>query len=192
METCVSATLLIPRIPDPPASVPGQAVPGIDRYVGKSVEAFCPFHYGKVKDAENHCAHFVCHALGIQVGTTCESLLSWPATQVYLKEGIPKGTKGYTVRVNELYNSLKKKGNWKAGKADPCLIFATRSSNISLDRQKMGTESKKHVGYYANGEVWHYGNTEDVVKRDTLADFQAKFRKSYGSTVLFLHGVPLP
>lgn len=180
---------LIPKIPNPPAAAPGKPAPGIDRYVGKSVEAFCPFHYGKVKDAQNHCAHFVCHALGIQVGTTCESLLSWPEIKVYLKEGVPKGSKGYTVRVNDLYNSLKDKGGWEGRKADPCLIFATRPSNISVDRQKMGSESRKHVGYFAHGEVWHYGNTDDEVKRDTLAVFQAKFQKNYGSTVLFLYGV---
>jgi hypothetical protein len=178
----------VPRIPTPPPVAVGAALPGIDRYVGKSVEGFCQFHYGKVKDSENHCAHFVCHALGIQVGTTCESLLSWGVVKTNIKEGISPKTKGYTVRVNNLYNSLSSVGDWDKRSIDPCLIFATLPSNISVDRLTMGSQSKKHVGYYAGGDVWHYGNTNDLVYRDPLATFQAKFKKAYGATVVFLFG----
>lgn len=37
--------------------IPGLGVDKLSAYVGKSVEDFCPFGYGKKKDVQNHCAH---------------------------------------------------------------------------------------------------------------------------------------
>lgn len=182
------AIVAIPRIPSPPAAAPGVATPGLDRYVGKSVEDFCEFHYGKIDDDENHCAHFVCHAVGIQVGRTCESLLEWKQKSANIKAGMLATAKGYTVRVNELYNSLTDKGDWAKKNADPCLIFATLPSNITSDRSTMGSQPRKHVGYFASGTVWHYGNTDDEVKKDPIDFFQQKFKNNYGATVIFLYG----
>jgi hypothetical protein len=63
----------------PIACIPGLGLTDLDKYVGKTVEDFCAFGYGKKKDTENHCAHFVSHALNIQVGTTCTDLLPFRA-----------------------------------------------------------------------------------------------------------------
>jgi hypothetical protein len=156
------------------------------------VEDFCEFHYGQIGDEENHCAHFVCHALGIQVGLTCDSLLAWKQVKANRKAGLAASSRGYTVRVDVLYNSLVASGDWDKRTADPCLIFATLPSNISADRATMGQQRKKHVGYFAGGTVWHYGNTNDEVKRDSLAQFRQKFTRTYGSSVVFLYGaIPL-
>jgi hypothetical protein len=182
------AIVAIPKIPSPPTASPGVATPGLDRYVGQSVEDFCEFHYGEIGDEESHCAHFVCHAIGIQVGRTCESLLAWKQVSANIKAGMSATAKGYTVRVNELYNSLTERGDWAKRTADPSFIFATLPSNITVDRQTMGGQPKKHVGYFASGTVWHYGNTDDEVKKDSLDIFQQKFKKAYGSTVIFLYG----
>src|SRR5262249_24934509 len=107
-EGTAMAIPAIPRIPSP-APTPGIATPGLDRYVDQSVEDFCAFHYGNIGDDQSHCAHFVCHALGIQVGTTCNSLLDGKQVRINQRAGLSPSAMGYTVRVDDLYNSLTEK-----------------------------------------------------------------------------------
>ena len=161
---------------------------GLDRYVGHSVEDFCEFHFGTIKDAENHCAHFVAHVLGLQVGTTCESLLDWKHTRINYKAGL-KGKKGFTVRVNDLYNSLEVTGAWTGDVKAPCLMFTTPPHNfLNKDRTRMGSFRKKHVGIYSGAHVYNYGNTLDRVRKETPDEFMANFRKLYGGTTVFRYG----
>jgi hypothetical protein len=181
--------ILIPTIVGAGAVPPGStAVLGLDRYVDKSVEDFCEFHFGKIDDSENHCAHFVSHVLGLQVGTTCESLLDWAHTKANYKAGL-KGKKGYTVRVNDLYNSLKVTGDWSDSVAAPCLVFTTPPHNfLNKERMRMGSFKNKHVGIYSGTHIYNYGNTLDKVRKDTPAEFLAHFRKIYGGTTVFRYG----
>lgn len=189
------------------ACIPGAGVAGLKIYVGKSVEAFCPFGYGRDADTQNHCAHFVSHALNIQVGTLCTGLLPW---RVGAKDPLFRGStrgnraagmftgegeelsdfKGATVRVNDLYNSIDpgEKGDWDS-RPDPaadCLMFVTTPKNISKDRGTMGENSRKHVGIHTGGVVYNYGNTKDAVVDDLVEAFIKKFRHNYGADSIFL------
>src|SRR5262249_54097161 len=120
-------------------------------------------------------------------------LISWKQKRQNIKAGMGDTAKGYTVKVDQLYNSLVDKGDWNKRSADPCLIFATPPDNVDVHRTFMGGAPKKHVGYFASGTVWHYGNTDDEVKKDSLDVFQHKFKRAYGSTVVFLYGaLPSP
>lgn len=189
--------------------VSGAGVAGLSMYVGKNVEAICPFGYGRTGDSENHCAHFVSHALNISLGTTCAGLLPWKlkgtdpvlrssvsgnrALGLYTLDGKERvDFKGACTRVNEIYNSIgaKDKGDWDA-RPDPgadCLMFATIPDNISKDRGTMNNLSRKHVGIHTGGTIYNYGNTKDAVVDDSIEAFQKKFRQNYGKDVVFLWG----
>lgn len=190
------------------ACVPGAGVAGLKGYVGKSVESFCPFGFGRIgNDGENHCAHFVSHALNIHVGTLCTGLLPWKvgvndqkfrrsasgnraAGMFATDEGRLSDFKGATVRVNDLYNSIdpEEKGDWNKRldlKAD-CLMFVTTPKNVSEDRVTMGGSKLKHVGIHTGGLIYNYGNRKDAVVDDLVEVFIKKFQHEYGSSSIFL------
>jgi hypothetical protein len=50
----------------------------------------------------------------------------------------------------------------------------------------MGQMSRKHIGAHSGGSIYHYGNTDDEVRCDTIDQFQKKFRSSYGKDAVFL------
>jgi hypothetical protein len=177
--------------------IPGVGVANLNTYVAKSIEAICPLGYGKEGDAENHCAHFVSHALNIQVGSLCTDLLAYRSTSSSTRQGVRdneragmKGFRGGSIRVDDIYNSIvaESKGEFDARppEIDECLIYATLPANIDSKRTRMGSMSRKHVGIHRAGSIWHYGNTEDRVACDGVAAFQDKFRKNYGRGTLFL------
>lgn len=189
--------------------IPGLGVAGVANYVGKSVEEICPFGYGRKKDNQNHCAHFVSHALNIQVGTLCSLLLPWQlkgsspdplfrssvrlnqSAGLFTVDGKEKTAfRGASTRVNEIYNSINKdsKGDW-ASRPDAegdCLIYVTQPKNISEDRNTIGQMPAKHIGIHSGGNIYHYGNTDDQVKCDAVEAFEKKFMRSYGSDAVFL------
>ena len=194
--------------PVPISCIPGLGVANLSAYVGKSVEDFCPLGYGKKKDNQNHCAHFVSHALNIQVGKLCSDLLPYrakPLTASLIRSGVRDNElaglftldgkhrnpfKGGSTRVNDIYNSIGKdsKGDWDS-RSDPnadCLIYVTIPENISKDRAIMNEMSRKHVGIHYNGKIYHYGNTGDQVASDTIEQFKTKFKGSYGKDAVFL------
>jgi hypothetical protein len=196
---------------EPLVCIPGLGVEGVFAYVGKSVEDFCAFGYGKTGDPQNHCAHFVAHALNIQVGELCSNLLPWnvkdPAADKLFRAGEKQNLraglytledkakvplKGASTRVNEIYNSVPKdqKGDWDA-RPDPkanCLMCVTTPGNISKDRVNMGQAPKKHIGIHVDGKIYNYGNTNDQVVCDTIEEFQKKFKRNYGEDCIFLWG----
>ena len=67
-------------------------------YYQKSMTEICENHYDTT--AQNHCAHFVSHVLGLQLGMLCGDLTG-------------KRHTGASVRCNELYNRLLDRGPWK-------------------------------------------------------------------------------
>lgn len=143
----------------------------LDNYVGKSIEKICPLGFGKVGDAENHCAHFVSHVLKINdsfgFGLTCAGMTF---------EGKKKKDAGACLRVNEIYNHVE---DLETPNEKGCLVYFTLSSNIDKSGL-MGSQPKKHVGIYFQGFVYNYGNTKDAVRKNTLADLKAL----YGATTI--------
>ena len=71
------------------------------------------------------------------------------------------------------------------------MVYFTKSSNIGANGL-MGDIKLKHTGIYFSGNVWHYGNTGDQVKKQLLADFNRDMGTAYGSgTVTRFTAIPL-
>jgi hypothetical protein len=152
----------------------------LEPYLGKSIAAICSNHYST--PSQNHCAHFVAHALGIKIATLCGDM-AWKTRHT-----------GATVRVDELYNGLTYKGPWdqRPGHAVAQLIFVIRKDHVVSNVMQRGVP-EKHVGIYLDGAVYNYSNTHHrVVKDDSVDAFHAKFKHEYKgpSVSLFYGAVP--
>ena len=112
----------------------------LDARVGQSMSTICENHYDTVD--QNHCAHFVSHMLGLKLGTLCGDM-----------EWSTRGT-GASVRCNELYNLLLKRGPWKEAPSpsEGLLVFVTSASNVK--NNVMSAAPKKHVGIVSGGAVY--------------------------------------
>jgi hypothetical protein len=134
--------------------------------VGQGMAEICDNHY--TTESENHCAHFVSHALGIALATKCGDLAF--AT---------RGT-GATVRCNELFNGLPDRGAWAArpDKKMPLLVFVTFSQNVRGG--VMGMMPSKHVGIWFTQKVYNFSNTLHKVVWDPSPEaFLQKIGGSY-------------
>ena len=103
--------------------------------------------------------------------------------------------KGSVIRVDDIFNISPETGLWakRPLALSSCLIFVTVSGNIdqSGPRLKMRNSAKKHIGFFRDGFVWHYGNSQDKVVKDDQALFVRKFGHAYltaGQTVEFFYG----
>lgn len=141
----------------------------LDEYVGASIEEICVVGYGKVGDDENHCAHFVGHALslhsGLGIGRTCNQMTF---------AGKSQGASGACIRVDEIYNFCD---DLEAPAETGCLAYYTLSGNMHRDGT-MGQMRKKHIGIYFQGLVWNYGNTKDQVRCDAVAGLKRLYGKN--------------
>jgi hypothetical protein len=129
----------------------------------------------------NHCAHFVSHALDITVGMRCGSMK-------YATRG-----QGGSIRVNEVFNYCIDRGAWADRNVghNACLIFVTLASNVQAGaggQLVMGEHPRKHIGIHFGGDVWHYSNGQDKVIRESVSDFETRFRNNYGSNIGLYHG----
>src|SRR3954464_9020686 len=127
-------------------------------YLGKAIREICDNNY--VSDVDNHCAHFVAHALGYRFGVTCKMM------------GNGAGD-GATLRVQELFPKCGSVGVWSLRPVTfpTCLAFITRASNVNLSTKVMANVPRKHVGIYLGGFVWHYSNRQHKVERETPSQF---------------------
>ncbi|WP_419809441.1 hypothetical protein [Sphingomonas sp.] len=151
----------------------------LDDYVGKGVDNFCA--NGFTTAAQNHCAHFVSHALELQHGVLCGDM-KYDTRHT-----------GASMRCNELYNALTQRGAWAdaPGIQDGLLLFVTLTSNVSGDT--MGSAPKKHVGIVFGGKVYNFGNTAHVVRCEATVDaFKTRMGHAYGGMdkVSFFYAVP--
>ena len=130
----------------------------LDEYLGKPIGEICPNGYASEHD--NHCAHFVAHALGYHFGVTCQLMGTGTAS-------------GATLRVQELFPKCAKVGVWSLRPASlaTCLVFITRAANVNLGAKTMANVPKKHVGIFLNGSIWHYSNSQQKVVKETPAQF---------------------
>lgn len=151
----------------------------LDAYVGKEITDICEVGYDARGD--NHCAHFVSHALQLRHGFLCTGM----------KHGRPE--QGATLRCNDLFNALAQRGPWDEapGQQDGILIFITTTGNMT--GLQMGSYRKKHVGIVFGGKVYNYGNTEDRVRAEATVDsFKTRLGHAYGgmNAVSFYYAVP--
>jgi hypothetical protein len=123
-------------------------------YVGQRMGDICNNHYDT--PAENHCAHFVSHALGISTGLLCGSLTANVAAR----------NTGATVRCNELFNNLPVRGAWASRPLNrmPLLVFVTFTQNVAGNL--MGMMPSKHVGIVFAQNVYNFSNTNHIVRFD--------------------------
>jgi hypothetical protein len=124
---------------------------------------------------ENHCAHFVCHVLELDVGLDCK----------IHKDGSHPGA---CIRVQELFAECPQVGNWNNAPQGMKIVFVTDKSNVNLTAHTMRNVPKKHVGIFSDCHVYHYSNTQDLVIRQTPDAFLARFQATYGGTQRLFFG----
>jgi hypothetical protein len=127
---------------------------------------------------ENHCAHFVCHALDLDFGYTCKKA----------KGGLSSAA---NLRVHELFAKCPKVGKWADKPAGVVLAFVTAAGNVQLAAHTMSNVPNKHVGIFCNLYIWNYHNAFDKVAKETVGAFESRFKVAYGkSAALFFGTLP--
>lgn len=116
-----------------------------------------------VKDADNHCAHFVNHVLGFDAPLTCAQMTG-------------RSGPSANIRVHETFAACPVVGDFAQRPTDePCLAFTTQRSAVDLNARTMSNVPKKHIGIFCDGEIWHYSNSGRKVVRQTPAAFSQHF-----------------
>lgn len=130
-------------------------------YEGRHISGICTA-VRFVDDAQNHCAHFVNHVLGVSAPLNCGKLMGRPGPAA-------------NVRVHETFANCPSVGRFEDHPAEPCLAFVVQGSAVDLDAHSMQNVPKKHVGILCDGEIWHYSNTQRRVVRQAPSDFAQHF-----------------
>jgi hypothetical protein len=134
-------------------------------YEGRKINQICDLGFGRVGDAHNHCAHFVCHVLGIRGQRNCVAMVSGGRGR------------GVVMEVVELFTLCPDVGRWadRPSGLDPCLVFNTLVANVDLEHHRINythePRRNRHVGIYSQGRIWHYKNTLDKVVTQTPDQF---------------------
>lgn len=153
------------------------AVPDLEAFLGRNIARICDnrFHL----QSDNHCAHFVCHALGFSFSFNCRDH----------KGG---GRPGANIRVHEVFANCPRVGRWDdANTGIGQLIFVTRKDAVNLATRTMRNIPQKHIGIFQNNRVYHYSNTEKKVVKQTVPDFLDRFQRTYsGDQGLFFGEFP--
>lgn len=154
------------------------SIADLQAFVGKNIGAICSNGFDSA--AQNHCAHFVSHALGIGLGMKCGDMTFKT-----------KGT-GASIRCDELYNRLSRRGaiDKTTTLADGTLVFVLSARNVRANM--MANVPQKHVGIYHSNKVFNFSNSQHQVVADSLDRFHAKFKSIYagGDVSLFYAVVP--
>ncbi len=152
----------------------------LDGFVGKGMKDICGNGFSDA--GQNHCAHFVSHALGLQVGYLCSQMKKGPAP-------------GASIRCDELFNGIASRGAWSDDKAakNAILVFVTDAGNVQGNI--MAQVPRKHVGIVWAGAVYNYGNTLQAVRKEaSVADFLTRMKGAYhkDSNVSLFYAEPPP
>lgn len=143
----------------------------LDAFLGRHISSICT-EVKFVADAQNHCAHFVNHVLGIELPLTCGGLLG-------------KSGASANIRVHETFAACPRVGLFADRPDDePCFAFVTQRSAVDLGKHTMVNIPKKHIGIFCDGEVWHYSNTNRKVVRQ-MPEAYAKHYSGSGFALFF-------
>jgi hypothetical protein len=131
----------------------------LDSWLGKSMTNICLNGYNAAGD--NHCAHFVSHAINLHFGYTC-------------RQHTGRQNPGANLRVHEVFaqcpnvQELRECNPAKTG-----LIFVSAASNFvtQAGRTVLRNIPKKHIGFLLGGNVWHYSNTQHRVVKQPMSQF---------------------
>jgi hypothetical protein len=146
-------------------------------YVGKSIGQICSNGY--TTTSQFHCAHVVSHILDIRLATLCGDMY-YNTRQT-----------GATIRCDELYNGLLRKGPWdqRPTPENGLLIFCISASKFIGGR--MISVREKHVGIYHSGLVFNYSNAHQKIVADRSVEaFFKKLDAAYdGDDISLFFGV---
>ncbi len=133
------------------------AAQDLSKFLHKGIADICPHKYVGL----NNCAHFVGHALDIQLGILCNLTRKAEAGRA-------------SIRVNDIYNNLTTTGLWKnkpqLGKGQQMLIFVTSASHVNED-DVMNDNPHKHMGIVVGDSVYNYSNSHHKVVADSVQQF---------------------
>ena len=95
----------------------------LEDIVGKTISDFCG--NGFTDSDDNHCAHFVCHALNLDFPYNC-------------KIHTGGSENGANLRVQEIFAQCPKVGEWENADLDRRqLIFVTNKSNVNIEKKEI-------------------------------------------------------
>ena len=150
----------------------------LQAFVGKPIANIC--NKGFSSASQNHCAHFVSHALGIKFGMLCGDMK------------FETRKTGASIRCDELFNRLALRGPWeqKPQITDGILIFVLSAKHVNGN--VMSNHPQKHVGIHHSGRVFNFSNSQGKVVVDTTVEaFHSKFKTIYsGGDISLFFGVP--
>jgi hypothetical protein len=135
----------------------------LNGFLGKHINKICG--NGFASDDDNHCAHFVSHALGLQFGITCATMTS--------------GKKpGASIRVQELFPRCRTVGTWSSRPelTTTCLVFITNAGNVDVAKKTMVNVPRKHVGIFVKDAIWHYSNSQEKVVKQSPEQFSHHYK----------------
>lgn len=145
--------------------------------LGRTIADFCANRF--TNSSDNHCAHFVCHVIEIDAGYDCK---------VHTGNGHP----GSCLRVHELFQTCPRVGLFDDAPEVTCIAFVTAKTNVDLDAHSMRNVPQKHVGICDGNHIYHYSNGQDIVVRNTPAEFLARFESIYsGDQALYFGTMPV-
>jgi hypothetical protein len=137
----------------------------LSNWVGHHMRDICP--RGAASDADNHCAHFVCHVLGYNFGATCRVLAAHSSGQ------------SASIRVQELFANCLQVGPWDELPTPLYwgLVFITNPRNVDLDAQTIVNVPRKHVGIFIGGDrtIYQYRNRSRKVVKQTPEVFSQHY-----------------
>lgn len=93
-----------------------------------------------VDDAQNHCAHFVNHVLGVKAPLTCGQLLG-------------RAGAAANIRVHETFALCPAVGKFEDRPVEPCLAFVAPRGAVDLTGHRMTNVPKKHIGIFCDGAL---------------------------------------
>lgn len=133
----------------------------LDNFVNKNISEICGCLF--FDNAENHCAHFVCHLTELNSGYTCYNLK---------KKG--DKAKSANIKVQEVFPLCRRVGKW-ADKPKDILqgfIFVTQADNVNLEKKTIENVRRKHIGIFIGESVWQYKNAYKHVIKQSPAAFR--------------------
>ena len=133
--------------------------------LNKTISDLCKNNFNAT--IENHCAHFVCHVLELDLGYDCKTH----------KNGSHPGS---CLRVQELFAECPQVGVFNSAPDGMKIVFVTDKSNVDLNAHTMRNIPRKHVGIFSDGQIYHYSNSQDIVIRQTPSAFLSRFQNFYG------------
>lgn len=156
----------------------------LSKFEGKGPSDFCST--GLVTPDQNHCAHFVCHALSLKVGRPLCGDLKFSTRHT-----------GVTMRVDDVFNYCTVEGFFDADGVRPApmtstnafFVVATIKSNLENRGGAifMKDHPRKHIGIWLGDSVWNFSNGHHKVVRDKADAFFKKMRHAYGAGTTFLY-----